>query len=231
MDARDHGPSTHVLCFVVGTDEGLQELVAAQAAVAMALQEVVELSLGIVHVQLVVGFLVLLIFVLVTFVVVEVFDVLLVWAGSRIFGAFFRCSFVVLCLIVDDLLVFKSLLVLLRIFRVFILLYVWPELGVGELFGRDLGHRTVLTSFHLLFELFKLLLALIGLLLFLSLSLLGFFEVNLQLIAEVVREFKFVDLSLFCILLHHLEVVQEEASLRKLDVSTKSTRQAKTDLL
>ena len=138
MGARDQASCTHILGFVVGADEGLQKLVAVQASVAVALQEVVQLSLRIVHVQLVVSIFILFIFVFVALIVVEVFNILLVWTVPGIFSAFFYGSSVVLRLVIDDLLLLWSLLLSLGIVGIFILLDVWPEFGVGELFGCDL---------------------------------------------------------------------------------------------
>lgn len=115
VGTRDHSPCAHVLCFVVGADEGLQQLVAAQASVAVALQKVVELRLRIVHVELVVRIVFLFVFVFIAVIVVEVFNILLVRTVSRIFSALVGDSFVVLRLVINDLLVLGSLLCLLRI--------------------------------------------------------------------------------------------------------------------
>lgn len=231
MGTRDHATGAHVLCFIVGADEGLQQLVTAQAPVAVALEEVIELSLRVIHVQLLVAiFLILFFFLLIVVIVVEVFDVLLVWTIFRILSALLGGAFVVLRLVINNLLVLWSLLFLLRIIRAVVLLDIRPVLGVRELFGRDLCYGAIMTRLHLFLQLLELLLALICLLLFLSLFLLCFFEVDLQLITKVVRELKLIIWRFIVVLLHHFQVVKEEASLREFDVSAKGPGQAETNL-
>ena len=83
---------------------------AAQAAVAVTLQEIIELCLRVVHVKAFVVFLIHLLDLFLRLIVVEVFDVFLVGTAVRSLRAF---GYVVLRLIVNHWLLVRLMLALL----------------------------------------------------------------------------------------------------------------------
>ena len=183
----------------------------------MTLQEIVKLRLRIVHIQLLIAILVDFFFIFVfILIIVEVFNILLI----TFYGIFIlHLLFSLLCLIVDDLIILIHIIFILILFLL-VILNVCPVLGVCKLFGCNFYHWTLLTCFHLLLELLKLLLTFISLLLPVTLSFLGFFDIDFELVAQVIRKLQIVVLRCFLVhLSHYFQLIEEKATLRELDMT------------